>query len=172
MNKLALTPEQAAYDIAEEFYVKDPPVNIMQIAQTMGFTVLETDLSAYEEVAGYRISGMIEAGGGENPRKLIYVNSKEHEGRKNFTIAHELGHYILHMDKEKDEIITSFRGSKDVREREADMFASELLMPTELVLIEYYKTIYPTVRQLSKKFEVSEAAMRYKLDRLGLNYIG
>lgn len=170
---MAVTPEQAAYDIIEEFYVTDPPVNILQIAQTMGFTVVEADLSAYEEVAGYRISGMIEAGGSiDNPRRLIYVNNKEHEGRRNFTIAHELGHYILHMDKDKDEIITSFRGSKDIREREADMFASELLMPTELVLIEYYKTIYPTVRQLAKKFEVSQAAMRYKLDRLGLNYIG
>lgn len=65
---------------------------------------------------------------------LLYNNRVESNGRINFTIAHELGHYLLHRSEQEN-----FRcGTADLldwssaakrREVEADKFAATLLMP-------------------------------------------
>ena len=53
-------------------------------------------------------------------------------GRRHFTIAHELGHYVLgHRIPSGLEPVSADRTS--YQEREADVFAAELLMPEELV---------------------------------------
>lgn len=53
-------------------------------------------------------------------------------GRRNFTIAHELGHYVLgHRIPSGLELAPT--GRTPYQEREADVFAAELLMPEELV---------------------------------------
>ena len=69
---------------------------------------------------------------------IIKINSKiKNEGRKRFTIAHELGHYILHKNKNyincTMEDFYDWTGRKQI-ETEANYFASELLMPSEIVL--------------------------------------
>lgn len=71
----------------------------------------------------------------EQPRGwLVVSNSTASPGRRRFTVAHEVAHYLLHRDrippqgifcKEED---VSRRGGKDI-EKEADTFAAALLMP-------------------------------------------
>ncbi|SFU94591.1 protein of unknown function [Methylobacterium sp. UNCCL125] len=65
---------------------------------------------------------------------LVVSNSSASPGRRRFTVAHEVAHYILHRDrippqgiycKEED---VSRRAGKDI-EKEADTFAAALLMP-------------------------------------------
>lgn len=65
-----------------------------------------------------------------------YSTTIKNEGFENFTIAHELGHYFLngHVDalfKDGTPCHYSKSGyvSNDLHEKEADLFASELLMP-------------------------------------------
>ena len=48
--------------------------------------------------------------------------------RDRFTIAHELGHYVLHADQGTKEIVASRSGSNRV-EWEANWFAAAFLMP-------------------------------------------
>ena len=64
------------------------------------------------------------------------------EGMENFTIAHEIGHIVLHLDGlEKNGKSTCDIGglnSGDLRESEADKFASYLLMPTQMVIDTFY----------------------------------
>lgn len=68
------------------------------------------------------------------PRGLIAVNANiRSEGRKLFTIAHEIGHFILpgHEDaicSAKD--IENWKTGGNERERQADEFAAELLIPS------------------------------------------
>lgn len=135
---------------------------------------------------------------GINGQKYIMVNANiDNVGRKNFTIAHELGHYFLkHQLKEN----YNYCSIKDIREegnyinniieREANYFASCFLMPEEM-LKEDFKSIYFKVTKntvkdliiisnnsyknwiairdnLIKCFGVSEAALRYRLQNLGL----
>lgn len=65
---------------------------------------------------------------------LVVSNSSASPGRRRFTVAHEVAHYLLHRDrippqgiycKEED---VSRRAGKDI-EKEADTFAAALLMP-------------------------------------------
>jgi hypothetical protein len=57
------------------------------------------------------------------------------EGRKNFTIAHEIGHFVLPGHENCDEVcldsdIGNWSDAGKTLEREADEFAAELLIPT------------------------------------------
>jgi len=63
--------------------------------------------------------------------RVILISSQRPEGRKRFTCAHELGHHMLKHGTVIDEIISE--GSNAEIEKEADFFASMLLMPPSLV---------------------------------------
>lgn len=58
----------------------------------------------------------------------VLVNLDMTPGRRRFTIAHELAHALFHSDSDKYIVSTS---GKPPRERFADAFAGEFLMPTE-----------------------------------------
>lgn len=58
----------------------------------------------------------------------ILVNLDMTPGRRRFTIAHELAHALFHSESEKYIVSTA---GKPPRERFADAFAGEFLMPTE-----------------------------------------
>ena len=96
-------------------------------------------------------------------------------GFKNFTVAHELGHWVLHrnsISKRSPEI-----------EREADLFAVYLLMPETFVRNEFAKlnssrllrclSAEMKLQTMSSKFCVSLQAMRIRLsqDELKLIYV-
>lgn len=101
---------------------------------------------------------------------VIGVNVKHPIARQRFTIAHELGHYVMHRNDNgstdfEDEIF--FRGT-DVSPMEyaANMFAANLLMPDDRVRDEISRGIRD-LSVLANKFEVSLEAMRYKVESLG-----
>ena len=75
-------------------------------------------------------------------KHLIQVNAsvEAHEGRYNFTLAHEIGHHVLHReiylaarDDEPCEILCRETGEKPLIEAQADRFAAALLMPAAAV---------------------------------------
>lgn len=99
---------------------------------------------------------------------IIKVNKYHNVRRQRFTIAHELGHYMMHRNKSEaftDEIF--FRSEKkDVIEYRANEFASLLLMPEDRVR----KAIAEGDRnlgKLSERFNVSSAAMKVRVQELG-----
>jgi hypothetical protein len=64
---------------------------------------------------------------------LAFVTANDMLPRRRFTAAHELGHAVLHADELgqylADESIHEDGKAHSQREREADQFAAELLMP-------------------------------------------
>ena len=78
-------------------------------------------------------------------RKVVEVNRdvKINEGMENFTIAHELGHIVLHvpkMDKDKmTECDFDYISKDNYIEKEADIFATCLLMPDANVKKAFYQ---------------------------------
>lgn len=73
-------------------------------------------------------------------KKLILLNQNiKSSSRINFTLAHELGHYFIphHMEPlyacNVKELISSADLNSREEEREADIFASELLLPNQLM---------------------------------------
>lgn len=71
----------------------------------------------------------------DSENRVIYLNSMEPDVRQRFTIAHEIGHYALnHSD-----ISNRLKNPEDIatvdiaKERSANQFAAELLMPKKLI---------------------------------------
>jgi Zn-dependent peptidase ImmA (M78 family) len=103
-------------------------------------------------------------------RYLISVNKNTIRTHRRFTLCHELKHLI---DYPYARIWHAGLGygdpdSQDWRiERIADHFAAHLLMPTSLVKRAWGRGLQEP-RTLARLFEVSEEAMRIRLDNLGL----
>ncbi len=65
---------------------------------------------------------------------VIFTNTCSRLAREIFTLAHEIGHIILHFEKAHsfiDDSITIAGRSTDTKEQEANYFASCLLMPED-----------------------------------------
>ena len=114
-------------------------------------------------------------------KKIYMNNSHEQElrnnlGRMNFTIAHELGHWILHKDSAQEKlpgftdeflICRGINNSINDRERQADTFAAHLLMPEKFVKAQLnnFKTYLNEydLKQIANVFRVSKQAMQIRL---------
>lgn len=106
--------------------------------------------------------------------RFMLINSNTTRGRQHFTIAHEL--YHLYFDENPSpHIATEMNTSDSVTEKNADMFASALLMPKEGVL-QYISTQniinkdvnISAVLRLEQYFSVSRLAMLLRLRKIGL----
>lgn len=98
----------------------------------------------------------------------IKVNKEHNPKRQKFTIAHELGHYMLHRNKATeftDELF--FRSqTKDNIEYKANEFAATLLMPEENVR-KCIKAGVTNIGKLAEIFGVSAPAMKIRVIELG-----
>lgn len=98
----------------------------------------------------------------------ICINSLHNKKRQRFTLAHELGHYILHKEKNsefRDTVL--FRNEVlDSMEYNANEFAGELLMP-ENTLRTYINNGTRNIGELADVFGVSASAMKYRIVSLG-----
>jgi len=149
--------QHEAERIWKELGMSFPPLPILEVAEKFGLTVLEADFSGR-----IGLSGVLDV---EN--KTIYLNVEDPANRKRFTLAHELGHWLLHpaVRQEKDSKYTLYyRGpvgvSKDDFEKEADAFAANLLVPLPVLkrLAEKY-----TRGDLADLFAVSNEVIDYRL---------
>lgn len=102
--------------------------------------------------------------------RTIYISKDEAYPRQLFTIAHEIGHFVLHENRETDifyrlDSIQLERQDK-AEEQEANWFAASLLMPASL--ISAYWSIMGNAEALAGQFNVSKTAMNWRLKNLGL----
>ena len=153
-----------------EFF--EPPVNLNKLLKALNIELVK-DSTLEDSISGF---GVVD---GEN--KGIAVNRNQSTVRQRFTIAHELGHILLHRDKTftvQKGPTTYFRSSLDLeerwREKEANYFAACLLMPEDLVRLkfnEYESELFTdedVLYELKKDFKVSEPAMCIRLSQLGI----
>lgn len=138
------------------------PVSPKRIAESMGMVVLPDPLM--DE------SGRIEI---VNGVPTIYYSPTDATVRKRFTIAHEIGHYAkghlaagVTMFRDPPTNFSSVAGSP--KEREANTFAANLLMPSKLVKFAIEHRGMRTVEKLAALFGVSQVAMKYRLQNLGI----
>jgi hypothetical protein len=84
---------------------------------------------------------------------LVICNASANEGRRRFTVAHEVGHYLMHRHLLPAEGIYCKVGDlshRDIRviEREADTFAASLLMPFHDLRLQLDPRAKPTLEDL------------------------
>src|SRR5438874_12562476 len=131
------------------------PVPVEAIAEDLlGLEVCES-----KELA---VSGMLLP-----PERQIWLNAAEGAPRRRFTLAHELGHWVCqHMEGKTAPI---YCRAADVQlapsaadralEREANVFAAELLMPEREVRQDWPRSA--TIGELAVRFGVSNEAMSW-----------
>lgn len=100
---------------------------------------------------------------------IMCINSSHNPKRQRFTMAHELGHYILHKGKNIEFVDTTFFRSdeKDSIEYNANEFASRLLMPESKLRKLIDEDRIKNIGELASIFKVSSAAMKYRVISLG-----
>ncbi|HCW05099.1 MAG TPA: Zn peptidase [Clostridium sp.] len=95
-----------------------------------------------------------------NSKKIRYPFKYSKDRRLNFTIFHELGHIFLDHLTIPRELKTE--GDLDIEELEANLFASLILMPEEII----YTCNYPSLEITAEYLNVSSRALWYRLNNL------
>ena len=93
-------------------------------------------------------------------------NSTTSYGRQRFTLAHELYHGLYEEDMQRVICDMSMNGNKSESEKEADKFASYLLMPYDALLeYEHDKAKWDLEKVIDAEqfFQVSHQSMLYRL---------
>lgn len=124
-----LDPEVFARGVLRDLGINSLPIDPKYIAEKMGFTTDERPFHQ-DNVDGLLIRD--DEGG------FVVINSNiQYEPRKRFTYAHELGHAFIPWHRSQTEYRCSNLsiagiGGDPVKEREANSFAAELMMPSQL----------------------------------------
>lgn len=138
-------------------------INVKSLVRKLNILTVYRPLS--KEAAGLSLS----TGNGD---RFVLVNSNSSRGRQHFTIAHEL--YHLYYDKNPQPHLCRMDG-RSREERQANMFASALLMPYEGLLsmlpaeaIEAKKVHIAHVLRMEQYFGVSRSTLLLRLKELEL----
>lgn len=169
------SPEQTAERLLHDQDIDKLPVSVDRIAKALGVQVV------YEPFDG-EISGMLIPEEAEGT-SVIVINSRNAPVRQRFTLAHELGHLLIHakslyVDRP---FSVKFRDSRsslaiDPEEVQANQFAAALLMPREWVIRDVDRILArqngvsdeQLIEELSEEYRVSRQAMEYRLANLGI----
>lgn len=101
--------------------------------------------------------------------RLVVVNAAEPETRRRFTLAHEVGHWVCQVLEGRAapvycRAVDVSEAADRALEREANVFAAELLMPEPAVRAAFAGSI----TECAAAFAVSAEAMHWRLYNLGL----
>ncbi|HLK43500.1 MAG TPA: ImmA/IrrE family metallo-endopeptidase [Thermoleophilia bacterium] len=147
-----------------------PPVDVDELAESLcclRVRQAEGLTTVPGAPTGTPLSGMLLPA-----RKEVWVNIHEPWERRRFSVAHEVGHFLLHAET-GDEAVYCRTGDlrpdpdspERLREREANRFAAELLMPAALIE-QAVATHGSDPFVLAEQFRVSEVAMAFRLVNL------
>lgn len=147
-DRFPVDVKELAFEISRELYPKDAIENIKAV-QLPGF---EGALFARPaEIGGWNI---------------LYNDQIQSAGRINYTLAHELGHYLVHRSDARPTFecsIEDINGRENEQmEREANEFAATLLMPLDDFRKQINDQASPSARDLSliaDRYQVSWTAV-------------
>lgn len=183
----ARDPQTTAQETLREFEARFelgavPPVPVERIASSLLDLLIE-QTDDVRAVPGAptdqgRLSGMLVPA-----TQTIWLDRAEcgrSRGRRRFTVAHECGHWVLHVAGSGEEVCCRPQdiSEQDVadgdrvrqlrqREAQANAFARELLMPEPLIVEQAAQT-GTNLAAMAERFDVSVPAIRLRLLTLGL----
>jgi hypothetical protein len=155
-------PAQKAESLIDELGITSAQdIDVEAIAFDSGIDVI------YEALDGCEAT-LVGVGG----NAIATVRPSSSRGRERFSASHEIGHWLLHKGKSfrcrADDFVQNY--SADIRfEKEADEFASHLLMPTSIISPAIRAINKPGLHHLQEiagEFEVSLQAVSIRLATL------
>lgn len=140
-----------ATDLLRAFRVTEPPIDVRAMALELGLNI--------QPLIGHESPGYTDS---TETSAVVYINVANTQRRQRFTLAHEIGHLMLHplggrMHRDAGRVPGS-----SPQETEADAFAANLLMPYGL-LHPYAMRYGANATALADMFEVSQQAMTIRL---------
>ena len=130
-----------------------PKVDLRDLTEKLELEVVEVDSKSFD-------GALLRSSTGFAGRILVRRGIRE-VGRRRFTIAHEIGHYVLHGSQQNScslRVIEGWKAGQPLPEREADTFASELLLPTT-DLVQHVNRRWPSMQVVSDIAEHFGASM-------------
>lgn len=159
----ARSPANAAAEVRNLWGLGEQPINNMvRLLETHGIVVSVLSSNASRVDAN---SGFIKLG--DNEYYVILINSGGHSFyRQQFSLAHELGHFILHARSFDPQSLEATEYRK--MEKEADEFASAFLLPRVAFIhsLQDRKMNLDWYLQLKSIWSVSAASMVYRARNL------
>jgi Zn-dependent peptidase ImmA (M78 family)/DNA-binding XRE family transcriptional regulator len=143
------SPDDAARLLRAQWRMPIGPVaNVMRWMEASGCLIFEEDFGTH------RIDG-VSQWVGDHP--VVLVNSTATPDRRRLTLAHELGHLVLHSSEVPEDV-----------EAQANEFAAEFLMPEAVVRSELRRRDLGTLLDLKREWGVSMQAIFERAFRLGM----
>jgi len=151
--------KEKAEEVIAHHSITEPVVPVFDLADKLGYKIKffpsEGELA---QVAGIT----------DPKSNTIFVNKEDPIYRQSFTVAHELGHIILEHDPNQYGVfLRNTHVETTDEEKEANAFASYLLMPDALLkqTMDKYHLSEKDTELLAGIFGVSPEAMRFRLLR-------
>ncbi|MBZ5577956.1 MAG: ImmA/IrrE family metallo-endopeptidase [Acidobacteriia bacterium] len=162
-----MTPAAQLANCVAAKFVKADPLDLVALCHELGLRIREVSAKGFD-------GALIRSKAGQKGIVAVKASIRE-ASRKRFTIAHEIGHFILHkgmsLHVDQDFRINLRDGSTNDEEIDANAFAAELLMPTDFIGRDMQKTGgvgQQALERLARRYQVSARAMEIRLTNLGL----
>lgn len=156
------------------------PIPVEKLAKTLNVQVIYVDTED-DDLSGFFYRDPLSG------KSVIGVNNDHYKTRQRFTIAHEIGHLMLHSF---EDLHYDRKGSGGIFRRsaesatgenrdeiEANYFAAELLMPEELIHDKledseisdiFERNVDAAIKAMAKEFNVSPHALTIRMAQLGI----
>jgi len=159
--------------ILEDLDIQKPPIPVRKIARHCDARIVRVSGEDDNDLSGFLYR--------EGDQAVIGVNKDHAPVRQRFTIAHEVGHLLLHDHHDQVHVDRGFRvrlrdnvssQGTDRDEVEANRFAAELLMPLHLLRKDLQNLNLDLadddeLRALARRYGVSTQALAIRLSTLG-----
>lgn len=148
------SPQEIAYKIRNYLGVPAGPIdNIVSLFEKNGIIVMFLDVDDMEKFDGLTMFTM-------NQAPIIWINRNIPNDRKRFSLAHELGHLVMHLRSE------NLEKPEEQKEIEANEFAGEFLMPDSQCREDLIGLKYKDLGMKKYYWKVSKAAIIYRAKEL------
>ena len=134
-----------------------PPIPVLEIAEQNGVNVVFANFGENAE----KVAGFCDFRGAR-----LFINRDDIPTRQAFTMAHELGHWIMHREfflqnPERYPVLPRFNNPdrSNIFEKEANCFAACLLVPKRLLV----PVQSASVSALAQVFGVSRTMMEHRV---------
>lgn len=146
------TPQDIADKIRYKLKLYRGPIpNLTALLENHGIVICKMDFET-DKIDG--LSTVTNSG-----QNIIFLNSQMSNDRIRFSLAHELGHMVMHMETPPLSI--------EIAEDQANAFASQFLMPEDEIKPMLYNLRMTTLAELKRRWNVSMRSLIRRARDLG-----
>lgn len=146
-----LRARSIARGLLKECSIDNPPIKLSLVLKHLDISISKTDtrISLFKKISAFI----------DLEDRLLFYKPDDPVVRQRFSVAHELGHYLMKHSIGRDIFNIN---SKDPREIEANVFAAEFLIPFDWIKTDLMNP-KSNIKNLARKYWVSELAIGWRI---------